>query len=726
MSIDELYEELLKRLSLYMHKDEDLCLIRRAFLYAKKQHEGQVRKSGEPYITHPLNVAIILANLHVMPETICAAILHDVVEDTDATLEDIKDLFGEDIASLVDGVTKVTQLSFTSLEKEQADNHQKMIIAMAKDIRVIVVKLADRLHNMRTLEFHNNKAKQVQISQETLEIYAPLAHKLGMFKIKAELEDIALKYVNPSMFNTISNMIDEKSKDNNLNNIDQVIVDISQILKDENVTDFQIKGRIKSKYSIYKKMVTQDKTFDDIYDIFAIRVIVDTIPQCYQVLGVIHAHFTPIPKRFKDYISVPKPNMYQSLHTTVINPNGDTFEVQIRTHDMDEVAEYGIAAHWAYKENVEYSKEREQYEIAKKLKWYADLLKITVEDANSSGNELVEAVKGDILDANVYVYSPKGEVVALPRGATPLDFAYKIHTDIGNKTVGAIVNNRIVPLGYQLQNGDIVSVRINKNSVGPNEDWLKIVKTSHAKQKIKNFLNKQNHDVLVSSGEVEINKEKEIAHCYADINDSFVKDNFSKNGLETVEDLYADVGKGIISAKTVVLKLLGVQTFSTEEVIKKQIEKNQRILSTHSESGVVVEGLPNPKIKLANCCCPVPGDHIMGFISKTQGIVVHRDGCHNSGTLDINRILVLDWASNITRKYPTIIKLRGNQSNSLINDIMNMMNTCNIGVASMSVNNSVDFGVNIKMKVLVTTHCELETLMSNLRKINNIVEVERF
>jgi GTP pyrophosphokinase len=456
------FNDLYKKINTYIHHEKDLNLIREAYELAASKHEGQLRKSGEPYIIHPLNVAMILADLHVGPNTIISAILHDIVEDTDCTLEFIKEKFGSDVASIVDGVTKVTQMKFTSLEKQQAENHQKMIIAMARDIRVIVVKLADRLHNLRTLEFQRPE-KQVRISQETLEIYAPLAHKLGMFKIKAELEDTALKYINPEMYKTISELIDNRLVSNNNNYIDNMIGKIKDYLSDSGIVDYQIKGRIKNQYSIYKKMIKQDKAFEDIYDILAIRIIVDKVETCYHVLGIIHAHFTPIPKRFKDYIAVPKPNMYQSLHTTVIGSEGDTFEIQIRTVEMDHVAEYGIAAHWGYKENVEYSKEKEQYEIAQKLKWYADLLRITDEDKSGEAEELVNTIKGDILDANIYVYTPKGEVVALPKGATPLDFAYKIHTDIGNKTVGAIVNNKIVPLTYELKTGDIITMRINKN-----------------------------------------------------------------------------------------------------------------------------------------------------------------------------------------------------------------------------------------------------------------------
>ena len=715
--------DLEKKISNYIHNERDLALIKEAYLLAAEKHEGQYRKSGEPYIIHPLSVALILAGLNVGPNTLIAAILHDVVEDTDCDLKFIADKFGNDVANIVDGVTKVTQMQFTSLEKQQAENHQKMIIAMAKDIRVIVVKLADRLHNLRTLEFQSPE-KQVRIARETLEIYAPLAHKLGMFKIKAELEDTALKYTDPELYSTISELIDKRLSNNN-NYIDHMIDKIKEYLSESSIPEYQIKGRIKNQYSIYKKMIKQDKAFEDIYDILAIRIIVDKVETCYHVLGIIHAHFTPIPKRFKDYIAVPKPNMYQSLHTTVIGVEGDTFEIQIRTEEMDHVAEYGIAAHWAYKENVEYSKEREQYEIAQKLKWYAELLQIADEEKSSEAEELVNTIKGDILDANIYVYTPKGEVVALPKGATPLDFAYKIHTDIGNKTVGAIVNNKIVPLTYELQTGDIITMRINKNSFGPSEDWLKIVKTNHAKHKIKSFLNKQNRDVLLASGEAEIEREMIAQKVNAPIDDEFVKTHFGKNNVLNVEDMYVEVGKGTISAKTVVLKLAGGQNFDRDAVLQKQLEKNSRILTTNSETGVVVEGLTNPQIKLANCCYPIPGDKIIGYVSKGNGIVVHCKDCVNVSTLEEERLLDLQWATNIERKYPVSIKISASQTNGIITDIINTVNSYNLGIAQINTSSTPNLETIIKLKILVKNKLQLDNLIVNLQRVPHVHGIER-
>ena len=718
------YEDLENELRHYMHEKKNLDFIKKAYLFSKEKHEGQLRKSGEPYITHPLSVAKILAELQVGPNTVVAGLLHDVVEDTDCSLNDLIKEFGEDVASIVDGVTKVTKMKFTSLEKQQAENHQKMIIAMTQDIRVVVVKLADRLHNMRTLEFQT-KEKQIRISQETLEIYAPLAHKLGMFKIKAELEDTALKYTDTNMYNTITELVSKRVNVKENNYIDKMISETKKYLDDGMISNYQIKGRIKNTFSIYKKMQNNAKTFEEIYDILAIRIIVERIETCYQVLGLIHAHFTPIPKRFKDYIAVPKPNMYQSLHTTVIGSDGNTFEIQIRTKEMDEIAEMGIAAHWAYKENVAYSKEREQFEIAQKLKWYADLLQMTKEDNVGDAESLVNSIKGDILDANIYVYTPKGEVVALPKGATPLDFAYKIHTDIGNKTVGAIVNNKIVPLSYELQTGDIISMRINKNSFGPSADWLKIVKTNHAKNKIKNFLNKQNRDILIAMGEEGLNRELETNHLAAsDLTDDFVKANFSKNNLQNLEDIYVEIAKGNLSIKTVIAKLTG-QLVDRDLSLQKQMEKNHRILTTNSETGVVVEGLPNPQIKLANCCMPIPGDKIIGYISKGNGIVVHRNDCLNANSLEKQRFLTLEWASKIERKYPVCIKVSATQSNSVIGDIINTINAHNVGIAQSTTTTDINFEVVVKLKILVNNKLQLDNLFVNLARVSNVHGIER-
>ena len=718
------FDRLLSHVTTYIHKESDLNLIRKAFDYASAKHSAQFRKSGEPYIIHPLEVAIILADLHVGPDALCAGLLHDVVEDTDTTLEDITNEFNADIASIVDGVTKISKLKFSSLEKAQVSNHQKMLFAMARDIRIILVKLADRLHNMRTLDSMLPE-KQVRIAKETLEIYAPIADKLGIFHIKSELEDRSLRYLDNEMYTKITNLVHHKENEKD-GIIEQLIHQVSSLLDGAKI-QYTIKGRMKNTYSIYKKMVNKKKDFEDIYDVYAIRVIVDKVETCYQVLGVVHAHFTPIPNRFKDYIAVPKSNMYQSLHTTVIGPNGQTFEVQIRTKEMDEIAEYGVAAHWAYKESVTYSKEKEQYEIAQKLKWYSDLVRMTSEEApNVSAEDYVDTIKNEILDTNVYVYTPTGDVIDLPQGSTPVDFAYKIHTNLGNKMVGAIVNNKIVPLTYVLNTGDIISIKTSNNSFGPSEDWMNIAKTSHAKHKIRAFLNNQNRDIIIERGKNYLNQELSQNKITYTFDDKFVQDNFTKNNISTVEDMYLEIGKGILSSKTVVAKINSTETAKfDEEKLQKSIDKNNRKLVTTSETGVVVEGLTNPKIRLGNCCLPIPGDKIIGFITKGNGIVVHNCNCQNLASLEKERRIELEWASEIKRKYPTGIKILGKTRTGLLMDIMNALSSFNIGVSDLNVKNDLNLESVIKIKVLVNNLDELQTLIVNLKKIEGIYNIER-
>jgi GTP pyrophosphokinase len=649
--------------------------------------------------------------------------LHDTVEDTSLSLKEVESQFGSDIAQLVDGVTKISKLSFNE-KVSQADNHQKMLLAMAKDIRVILIKIADRLHNIRTLDSMTPE-KQYKIATETLEIYAPLAHRLGIFRIKAELEDRSLRYTDPPMYYRVSNMIQAKKAEREAS-IDQVISNIKILFNQSELHEFEIKGRIKNIFSIYKKMVKDNKQFEDIYDLLAVRIIVDKIETCYQALGIIHANFTPIPRRFKDYIAVPKPNMYQSLHTTVLSDDGTLFEVQIRTPEMDQIAEFGIAAHWAYKENKTYSKEKEQFEIAQKLKWYGELLKMSEDTDETSGGaeEFVGTVKGDILDANVYVFTPKGEVIELPKGATPIDFAYRIHTDVGNKMVGAIVNNRIVTLDYELNTGDIVSVKINKNSQGPSEDWLKIAKSAHAKHKIKSFLNKLNKDSIMQIGKDALDREF-VAHKVTEgVDDAFVKKHFEKNMITSVSDMYLEIGKGNLSPKTVVNKLLGLET-DPQVLLQRQMEKASRQLTTHSETGVVIEGLSSPQLKLANCCLPIPGDPIIGYVSKQSGIVIHATFCPNCKQFEDNRLIAAYWADNITRKYPTWIKLVGSNKPTLLTEVVTSVNASQIAIAEVSAITTSTLEMIIKIKVSINNSAQLQNLMVNLRKVSEVYSVER-
>ena len=720
---DPLFQTLAEAFGKYIKNEQDVELIKKAYFLAKEKHEGQMRKSGEPYITHPVAVAKILSELTAGPATIIAALLHDTVEDTDLSLKEVDKDFGPEIAALVDGVTKIGKLSFNQVAS-QADNHQKMLLAMAKDIRVVLIKIADRLHNVRTLNSMSPE-KQYKIASETLDIYAPLAHRLGIFRIKAELEDRSLRYTDPPMYYRVSNMIQAKKAEREAS-IERIIESIKGLFNHSELQNYEIKGRIKNIFSIYKKMVRDHRAFEDIYDLLAVRIIVPKVETCYQALGIIHANYTPIPRRFKDYIAVPKPNMYQSLHTTVLSEDGTLFEVQIRTQEMDSVAEFGVAAHWAYKENKTYSKEREQFEIAQKLKWYGELMKMTEDSDETEGTaeEFVGTVKGDILDANVYVFTPKGEVIELPKGATPIDFAYRIHTDIGNKMVGANVNNRIVTLDYELNTGDIVSVKTNKSSYGPSEDWLKIAKSSHAKHKIKSFLNKQNRDNLIQLGKDQLDREMTAQKADGSIDDGFAKKHFEKNMVTDVETLYLEIGKGIISPKTVVAKLLGKE-IDKEVLLQRQMEKAAKQLITHSETGVVIEGLSSPQLKLANCCLPIPGDPIIGFVSKTSGIVIHSTYCPNCSQFDENRLIEAFWSTEITRKYPTRIKIIGTAKPTLLTDIVTAVNSQTISIAEVNANTGSNLEMVIKLKILVADQNQLQSLMVNLRKVSDIFSVER-
>ncbi|MCR1808849.1 RelA/SpoT family protein [Haploplasma modicum] len=721
--VDSLFESLAKVYEEYILNEQDRNQIEKAYILARNSHQGQLRKSGEPYITHPVAVAIILANLGSGPNTLQAALLHDVVEDTSVTLIDLSKEFGKDVAFIVDGVTKLTKLEFHDAPS-QADNHQKMLIAMAKDIRVILIKIADRLHNMRTLDSMPPE-NQIRIAKETLEIYAPIAHKLGLFVIKAELEDRALKYAEPAKYYEVSRLIQSKKdeREESINNITGVI---DKLLKENGLTNYKIKGRIKNIYSIYKKMYINNRSFEDIYDLLAIRIIVDKVESCYQSLGLIHANFTPIPRRFKDYIAVPKPNLYQSLHTTVLFNDGTLFEVQIRTKEMDDVAELGVAAHWAYKENKNYSKEREQFEMAQKLKWYGELLKMSedIDDISSGSEEFVESVKGDILGANVYVFTPKGEVIELPKGATPIDFAYRIHSDVGNKMVGATVNNKIVSLDSELKTGDIVSVRTNKSSFGPSESWLKIAKSNHAKHKIKSFLNKKNAEILAETGKDIILRELNNNKISEDITDEFVREHFSKNGVRNLEDLYVEIAKNNISAKTIIAKIVGTE-INKEQYLQRQMEKTTRAIHSTSETGVIVEGLTNPQIKLGSCCFPIPGDNILGYVSKVGGIVVHDINCPNVISLDQKRKIEVYWAAKVDRKFPTLLKIIGPSKPTFLYDIVKIVNASNVNVAEMNSNTTQSLETVIKLKILIEDKEKLEKLIANIQKVSDVYSVER-
>ena len=659
----------------YMNETH-IKFIEKAIYFATYAHKEQIRKSGEAYIVHPIQVAGILAELKLDPDTIATGFLHDVVEDTGFSIDDIEYEFGKDVAFLVEGVTKLGKIKYKSHAEQQAENHRKMLLAMANDLRVIMVKLADRLHNLRTLKFHKPE-KQRMIAEETLEIYAPLAHRLGMNKIKWELEDTSLRYLNPQQYYRIVNLMNSK-RDEREEYINTTIENIKEATKDLEI-DAVIYGRPKHIYSIYRKMKDQKKQFSEIYDLLAIRVLVDSIKDCYAVLGAIHTKWKPMPGRFKDYIAIPKANMYQSIHTTVIGPGGRPVEIQIRTFEMHRVAEYGVAAHWAYKEG---NKEKVTNDpLQKQLDWFKDLIEL--QNETKDAKDFMNSVKEDIFGDKVYVFTPKGDVSELPLGSGPLDFAYNIHTEVGNKTVGAKVNNKIVPLNYQLKTGDIVEVLTSANSFGPSRDWINLVFTSRAKNKIKRFFKLQDRDENILKGRELLEKQiTELGFNFKDfMTKQGMKDIATRFNFGTEEDLLAAIGFGEISYQTVANKMTDkarreiedqkvVETAFEKTTPQGQKKESQKMKIRH-EGGVVIEGVDNLLIRLSRCCNPVPGDDIVGYITKGRGISVHRKDCPNVQVPENeqSRLIEVDWedTANTSQQYDTELVVEGYNRNGLLN-----------------------------------------------------------
>ncbi len=724
--IDLRYEQLMQSAKTYITKKESLSIIEKAFKYADEKHHNQFRKSGEPYIIHPLEVANILTTFNAGPNTIAAGLLHDVLEDTGVTVYEMTQEFGEEITTLVDGVSKLGQLKYVSKEQALAKNHQKMFLAMAKDIRVIIIKLADRLHNMRTLKYMP-KEKQVSISKETLEIFVPIAHRLGMYRLKSELEDRCLRYIDVDEYYYVAGLINEKQKEREQDIA--YMIDELEALLDEYDVRYEIKGRIKNIYSVHKKMREKNKEFSEIFDLLALRLIVKDEATCYHVLGIIHANFKPIPKRFKDYIAMPKPNMYQSLHTTVIGPNGKIFEVQIRTEEMDNVAEYGVAAHWAYKEHKNNSAEQEQVEIQKKLKWYKDMVEYS---ENDEADGIVDLMKDDIFSANVYVFTPNGDVLDFPAGATPLDFAYRIHSEIGNKTVGAIVNGKIVPLTYELKTGDVVEIKTSKQSYGPSEGWFKIVKTQHAKNKIKQYFNKQNRNLYIEQGKDIVNKalEGKVPNVMDFLsNEEFLK-KFQKQGVNSLEELLYAVGKKTISIQTILQKAENEDNHFDVKAILEHFneDKAEEKIKQHktSDTGIIVEGVDNPHIKISKCCSPIPGDDIIGYVTKGKGITIHKKDCKNIEDTNNERVIDVDWSKNLEgKKYEVDLLITAFNRNNLLTDVINSINTIGVNIVAVSANVNKDSTASIKVKILIEDAGRLNHLVQNLKKIKDIYFVER-
>ena len=722
------FEEVLEEAKKYIHKPENIDLITRAYLFAKEQHEGQFRKSGEPYIIHAVQVGYTLALLRTGPKTVAAGFLHDTVEDCDVETEDIARLFGEEVASLVESVTKIGALKFKDEKEYLASNHRKIFIAMAKDDRVILIKLADRLHNMRTLQYMS-EAKQKKIASETLEVYAPIAHRLGISEIKNELEDLSFKYLNREKYFEIAKLVEKRESERDAQ-VQHMIREISDML-DEHHIPYRIFGRSKHLYSIYKKMITKNKRFEEILDLLAIRVITDTEVSCYEVLGYIHAKYRPIPGRFKDYIAMPKVNMYQSLHTTIVAGDGDIFEVQIRTEKMDEIAERGVAAHWRYKETQYGGQELEQKEIEEQLHWFKDFSMMSDEESDDP-LEYMNVLQRDIFEANVYVLTPKGRVIALPNGATPIDFAYRIHTEVGHHTVGATINGAIVPLNTPLKTGDVVSIRTSNQSNGPSEDWLKIVKSPHARNKIRSFFQKQESEKrsgLIHKGEDMLEEEVRRRGLEENLlNHKRLEQIVGSLSFSNVPDLMVAIANKQVSLQAVIERLTKhkISAPIDNEDLLKMFNRSENKPRKKSSCGIHVPGIDTMMVQLAACCSPVPGDAIVGYITKGQGVKVHRKDCPNIIN-EKQRLISVEWEEGLEEKsYDVDLIIHSNDRSYLLSDIVTVVSQCK---AQM---NHVDSKVNddritatTKMTVGVRDAEHLRTLMANLRKINSVNDVER-
>ena len=706
--------------------------IRAAFEFAAKAHGAQMRKDGSPFITHPLAVAQIVAEeLHLDSESIEAALLHDTIEDTSATHEDISRLFSPTVADLVEGVSKLTRVHYTSKEEEQMENLRKMLMAMSKDIRVILIKISDRLHNMRTMEYQTPE-KQKQKSFETMEIYAPIAHRLGMQKMKWELEDLSLKYLDPISYREIVEALNEKAAqyDGFMSSIhDQ----ITRRLREAHI-DGYVYGRMKHPYSIYRKMYTQNKSLDDVYDLFAFRVIVDTVSDCYNVLGIIHDLYKPILGHFKDYIGTPKPNMYQSLHTTVVGQNGIPFEVQIRTREMHEVAEYGIAAHWKYKQNGQGAGDEGRYE------WVRRLLE---NQEGADAEDFIHSLKVDMFADEVFVFTPRGDVINLPAGATPIDFAYNIHSAVGNHMVGAKVNGRLVPFDTRLKNGDIVEVVTSQSAHGPSRDWVKIARSSNARSKIRQWFKRERRDENIVNGRSSF--ESELKRCGVTLKELTAEENLpvilKKLSFKSLDDMYAAIGYGGVTS----LKLIGRLREDIQRILHQhQAERQAEVpvegqpevtrpavpVREHSEQGIVVEGLSNCLVKFSKCCSPVPGDEIVGFITRGYGVSVHRKDCPNADPArrppeEAGRWIKVSWGGKTRESYRTNLQVVSKDRPNLLVDISTILSAAKVHVSSLNARSTADGFALISLAVDVSDSQQLQAVMRRLEQISGVMRVTR-
>jgi len=734
---DNLYHILINRIRKY-HPSTDVSAIEKAYNLAKAAHANQRRKAGDPYIIHPLWVSIILADLEMDKETIVAGMLHDVVEDTKITAREIRDAFGTEVASLVDGVTKLGRLSYsTDKLDEQAENLRKMFLAMAKDIRVIIIKLADRLHNMRTLEFMPPE-KQKEKARETLDIYAPIAQRLGISKIKTELDDLSLKYSNPDVFYDLVDQLNSRKMERE-EFVQHIVKEVNDEMKNAHI-GAEVNGRVKHYFSIYKKMVNQDKSLDQIYDLFAVRIIVDTVKDCYAALGVIHERYTPIPGRFKDYIAMPKPNMYQSLHTTLMSSVGQPFEIQIRTEEMHKTAEYGIAAHWKYKESKDASTGKKDTE-EEKLTWLRQILEW--QQDMSDNQEFLNLLKGDLdlFAEDVYCFTPQGDVIHLPNGSTPVDFAYAIHSAVGNKMVGARVNGRLVNIDYHIKNGDRIEVLTSQNSKGPSRDWLSIVKSTQAKNKINQWFKKQNKESNIIKG-----KEMLQAYCRAkNIQISQISSNKyqeivqRKYGFNDWNAVLAAIGHGGLKEGQVVNRLLEEYSKNHKQIVTNEAVLNQvaegtknKVHIAKSKSGIVVKGIDDVAVRFSRCCSPVPGDEIVGFVTRGRGLSIHRTDCVNMLHLSASeraRLIDAEWESEVGEKdsgtYLAEIKMYANDRQGLLMEMSRVFTELEIDVKTLNVRTNKQGRATIEAGFIVHGKEELGKVSQKLRQLEGVIDIER-
>ena len=730
VTLEERFEHLEKTIRGY-NISADLKLVEAAYSYAREHHGAQLRRDGTPYITHPIQVAQIVAEMRLDSESILAALLHDCIEDTDSTYEDIAKRFGVTVADIVDGVTKLTRVKYSTMEEEQMENLRKMLFAMSRDIRVILIKIADRLHNMRTMEYQT-PAKQKKKAFETMEIYAPIAHRLGMQKIKWELEDLSLKYLDPVAYDDIAQKL-EIAKSEHGQFMSAVTAAVNARMTEQGIPNATVYGRVKHPYSIYRKMYAQEKTMEEVYDLFAFRVLVDTVPDCYNVLGVIHDLYKPILGRFKDYIATPKPNMYQSLHTTVIGDEGIPFEVQIRTYDMHAIAEYGVAAHWKYKQGIKKQGGEGTYE------WIRRLLE-NQEDADAE--DFIHSLKVDMFSDEVFVFTPRGDVVNLPAGSTPIDFAYSIHSAIGNTMVGAKVNGRMVGFDYQLHNGDVVEINTSKAAHGPSRDWMNIAKSSEARSKIRQWFKRERREENIAQGRTSF--ESELKHAgltigqvtAADVLPSVLK----RVGFQSLDELYAAIGYGGYTALKAVNRIrdellqisraAAVEKAAQEAAARAAQEGRPTPQKSKSEKGLIVEGLSNCLVKFSKCCTPVPGDKVVGFITRGYGVSVHRRDCPNADPrrrtpADQGRWIKVTWSDDVYESYSTTLEVVCKDRNNLLVDVSTALSSCKVSVTSLNSHITADGFAIFHVAISVSDTTQLEQVMRKIHQISGVMKVSR-